>query len=61
MSQQDASETRVPEFVGIVLACYIFSSLVTFARFYSRAIILKAWGVDDTIISIAWVRIYLFA
>jgi hypothetical protein len=42
--------------VGTIVPAGI-ASIFAFARFYSRAVIMKNWGIDDTFILISWVAL----
>ncbi|KAE9372799.1 hypothetical protein N431DRAFT_457487 [Stipitochalara longipes BDJ] len=47
------SQTRVPEFLAGDIAPVVVASLFVLARAYSRAILIRGWGYDDTAIIIA--------
>lgn len=44
--------------VGVILP-FAISSICLLGRFYSRAVLLKFWGIDDTLLLISWVRLRL--
>ncbi|KAN0089491.1 hypothetical protein V8E51_019751 [Hyaloscypha variabilis] len=49
------AQSRVPEILFGTLFPFLFATIFIFARFYSRAIIMKTWGVDDWGILVSWV------
>ena len=51
-----ASESRVAGVLAGTIVPTIFSTLFVLARLYTRSIITKNWGSDDTLITISWVR-----
>lgn len=45
--------------IGIITPALI-ASIVALARFYSRAIIMRNWGYDDSWILLSWVCTFIF-
>ncbi|KUJ17544.1 uncharacterized protein LY89DRAFT_584744, partial [Mollisia scopiformis] len=47
--------SRVPQILAGILLPTLFASIFVVARLYTRFIITRNWGNDDTLITIAWV------
>ncbi|PMD37525.1 hypothetical protein L207DRAFT_531807 [Hyaloscypha variabilis F] len=59
MSSNDvlSSESRVAGVLAGTIVPTVFSTIFVLARLYTRSIITKNWGSDDTLITISWLRI----
>ncbi|KAG4411199.1 hypothetical protein IFR04_015670, partial [Cadophora malorum] len=48
------AESRLPHvLIGVILP-FAISSICLLGRFYSRAVLLKFWGIDDTLLLMSW-------
>jgi hypothetical protein len=54
-SAEFLQESRVPQILFGTIFPAVVATIAVLGRFYSRAIILKVWGLDDTLILISWV------
>lgn len=48
------AQSRVPEIIAGSIIPFVLASIIVFFRLYSRGIILRAWGWNDTLILICW-------
>ncbi|KIM95818.1 hypothetical protein OIDMADRAFT_81580, partial [Oidiodendron maius Zn] len=51
------AQTRVPQILTSCIVPGTFASISVFARLYSRAMIVRSWGADDTWALTSWVRL----
>ncbi|RDW88470.1 hypothetical protein BP6252_00502 [Coleophoma cylindrospora] len=47
--------SRAPQILAGNIIPMVVATVFTFARIWSRAVILKVWGLDDTMVVIAWI------
>ncbi|KAI5455601.1 hypothetical protein BGZ63DRAFT_368667, partial [Mariannaea sp. PMI_226] len=46
--------STVPQILAGTIIPMVLSSLFVFARLYTRGILTRSWGIDDTLITISW-------
>jgi hypothetical protein len=51
-----ANPSRVPQILVGTIIPTVLSSVFVAARLYTRGILNKTWGLDDTLVTTAWVR-----
>ena len=51
--------TSITTYDAIVWTSFVFALITTILRLYTRLIIVRAWGLDDTLIVIAQVMLLL--
>jgi hypothetical protein len=49
------SETRVPQILVGTIIPTVIGSFFVIAKLYTRVIITKSWGGDDTFLTLGWV------
>jgi len=54
-------QSQVPQMLIGIITPALIASIVVLARLYSRAIIMKNWGYDDSWILFSWVRTFIFS
>ena len=52
----EVEDNRGPLLVRVDIILGIISTIVILSRAYSRAAIIRNWGLDDTLAIFAWVR-----
>ncbi|KAH6681399.1 hypothetical protein B0J14DRAFT_214731 [Halenospora varia] len=55
MDPARAAESRIPQLFAVLILATVLASTFLFARIYCRAIMLRRWAVDDSLLLLAWV------
>lgn len=51
------AQSRVPQILFGTIFPAVVATICVLGRFYSRGVLLKCWGLDDTLLLIAWVSL----
>jgi hypothetical protein len=50
-----APQSRVASVIAGTIAPFVIGTIFVFARFYTRTLITRNWGWDDSLVLVAWV------